>query len=134
MQSSTRSPAEAVAAQGGVTESRPAALPTRIGPVLFIAVGTVVATALAAVHVTQGSAAVGVPELLGILTGGTDDQDAAVLVASRLPRLAAGVLVGVALGVAGLVMQTVSRNLLASPDTLAVNAGSYLAVVAAAAF
>ena len=134
MRSSTRSPAEAVEAQGGVSRPRPAALPTRIGPVLFIAVGTVVATLLAAVHVTQGSAAVGLPELLAVLTGGTDDQDAAVLVASRLPRLAAGVLVGVALGVAGLVMQTVSRNLLASPDTLAVNAGSYLAVVTVAAF
>ena len=87
---------------------------------------------LAAVHVTQGSADVGPLELLAVLTG-ANGQDAAVLVSSRLPRLAAGVLVGVALGVAGLVMQTVSRNLLASPDTLAVNAGSYLAVVTVAA-
>ena len=115
-------------------EPRPSALPARIGPVLFIATGLVVATLLAAVHVTQGSAAVGLPELLAVLTGGTDGQDAAVLVASRLPRLAAGVLVGVALGAAGLIMQSVSRNLLASPDTLAVNAGSYLAVVTVAAF
>ena len=92
------------------------------------------ATLLAAVHVTQGSANVGVGELLGLLTGASDDQAAAVLVASRMPRLVAGVLVGVALGVAGLVMQTVSRNVLASPDTLAVNAGSYLAVVVVAAF
>ncbi|AWB95037.1 ABC transporter permease [Agromyces badenianii] len=106
----------------------------RLGAVLLLAVGLVVATLLAAVHVTQGSASVGIVELLGLLTGGSDDQTAAVLVASRMPRLAAGVLVGVALGVAGLVMQSVSRNVLASPDTLAVNAGSYLAVVAVAAF
>lgn len=106
----------------------------RLGAVLLLAVGLVVATLLAAVHVTQGSASVGLPELLGLLAGGSDDQSAAVLVASRMPRLAAGVLVGIALGVAGLVMQSVSRNVLASPDTLAVNAGSYLAVVAVAAF
>jgi ferric hydroxamate transport system permease protein len=134
MRSSTRSPAEAVTAEGGVIEPRPSGLPARIGPVLFIAVGLVVATLLAAVHLTQGSAAVGLPELVAVLTDGTDGQDAAVLVASRLPRLAAGLLVGVALGAAGLVMQSVSRNLLASPDTLAVNAGSYLAVVTVAAF
>src|SRR5687768_13406419 len=106
----------------------------RLGAILLIALGLVVAALLAAVHVTQGSANVGLPELLGLLLGGSDDQAAAVLVASRMPRLAAGVLVGVALGVAGLVMQSVSRNVLASPDTLAVNAGSYFAVVAVAAF
>ncbi|MDQ0895503.1 iron ABC transporter permease [Agromyces ramosus] len=106
----------------------------RLGAILLIALGVVVATLLAAVHVTQGSANVGVTELIGLLFGGSDDQSAAVLVASRMPRLAAGVLIGVALGVAGLVMQSVTRNVLASPDTLAVNAGSYLAIVAVAAF
>nr|WP_308195652.1 iron ABC transporter permease [Agromyces cavernae] len=114
-------------APGGAT--RP-----RFGAVLLIGLGLVAATLLAGVHVTQGSADVGLAELLGLATGASDDQAAAVLVASRMPRLLAGVLVGVALGVAGLVMQSVSRNLLASPDTLAVNAGSYLAVVGVAAF
>ena len=53
-----------------------------------------------------------------------------VLVASRLPRLLAALVVGVALGVAGAGLQSLARNALASPDTLAVNAGAYLAVVA----
>ncbi|CAM5236919.1 Vitamin B12 import system permease protein BtuC [Streptomyces violaceorubidus] len=51
-----------------------------------------------------------------------------VVVASRLPRMTAGLLVGAVLGMAGAVLQAVSRNVLASPDTLAVNAGSYLAL------
>nr|WP_022888399.1 iron ABC transporter permease [Agromyces italicus] len=106
----------------------------RLGAVLLIALGLVVATLLAAVHVTQGSADVGLPELLSLLTGTGDEQSAAVFLASRVPRMAAGVVVGIALGVAGLVLQSVSRNVLASPDTLAVNAGSYLAVVVVAAF
>lgn len=57
-----------------------------------------------------------------------------MLVGSRLPRLAAGVAVGFALGVAGAIFQSLARNALASPDTLAVTAGSYLTVTAVAAF
>ena len=45
----------------------------------------------------------------------------------------AGVVVGMALGFAGAALQSVARNALASPDTLEVNAGAYLAVVAVAA-
>lgn len=72
-------------------------------------------------HLTQG-------------TSGAIFADPDVLWGSRIPRLAAGVAVGVALGVAGLLMQSLSRNALASPDTLGVTAGSYLAVTAVAAF
>ncbi|WP_150306607.1 iron ABC transporter permease [Planctomonas psychrotolerans] len=90
--------------------------------------------ALSAVHLTQGTAAVGVGDLLALLLGRGTDDAAAVVVASRIPRLAAGLLVGVALGAAGAALQSVSRNILASPDTLAVNAGAHLAIVASAAF
>ena len=89
---------------------------------------------LAAVHVTQGTAAVDAADLWRLATGGGTDQAAAVVVDSRVPRLLAGVLVGVALGMAGAALQSVARNALASPDTLAVNAGAHLAVVAVAAF
>lgn len=85
---------------------------------------------LAAVHLTQGTAQVGVPELWWWLTGAPGmDQTAAILIDSRVPRLLAGVLVGVALGLSGTLLQSVARNPLASPDTLAVNAGAYLMVV-----
>jgi iron complex transport system permease protein len=46
--------------------------------------------------------------------------------------MAAGLLVGAVLGMAGATLQAISRNVLASPDTLAVNAGSYLALGLAA--
>ncbi|WP_320777499.1 iron ABC transporter permease, partial [Streptomyces sp. CRN 30] len=84
------------------------------------------------VDLTQGTAAVGPAEVFKALTGRADPGDASVVVASRLPRAAAGLLVGVALGAAGAALQAVSRNVLASPDTLAVNAGSYLALGLAA--
>ncbi|MFF8833456.1 iron ABC transporter permease [Streptomyces sp. NPDC015131] len=88
---------------------------------------------LAAVDITQGTASVGAPEVWKALTGRADPSDASVVVASRLPRMAAGLLVGALLGVAGAALQAVSRNVLASPDTLAVNAGSYAALGIAAA-
>jgi iron complex transport system permease protein len=84
--------------------------------------------ALAVVDITQGTAAVGPAQVFKALTGQADPADASVVIASRLPRMAAGILVGVVLGIAGAVLQAVSRNVLASPDTLAVNAGSYLAL------
>lgn len=92
----------------------------------------VLIAALAAVHVVQGTAAIGVADLWDWLTGTSSSQTAAVIVDSRLPRLAAGVVVGLSLGVAGAVMQSVARNMLASPDTLAVNSGAYLAVTVGA--
>jgi len=108
--------------------------PIRPGAVALLALGLVLAVVLGAVHLTQGSADVSPLDLLASLTGAQHDQATAIFVASRLPRLAAGVLVGVALGTGGVLLQTVSRNILASPDTLAVNAGAYLAVVAVTVF
>ncbi|MFV2103406.1 iron ABC transporter permease [Micromonospora sp. LOL_024] len=89
--------------------------------------------AVVAVHLTQGTSAVGALELLRLLTGG-DDETTRVLIASRLPRLLAGLTIGVALGFAGGALQSIARNPLASPDTLAVNAGAHLAIVSVAAF
>ncbi|MFD9544112.1 iron ABC transporter permease [Streptomyces sp. NPDC060022] len=125
------------------TEDAPsvgAGRPARRGPLFLLALAALSAVlALAVVHISQGTAPVGLHTLWGALatlwtdTDGTHQADA-VLVASRLPRLAAGLVVGCALGAAGAVLQSVSRNVLASPDTLAVNAGAYFAVVAVAAF
>ena len=53
---------------------------------------------------------------------------------ARLPRVAAGVVAGAALGVSGVLLQAVTRNPLASASTIGVNAGAYLAVVAASIF
>ncbi|MGW4796922.1 iron ABC transporter permease [Nonomuraea sp. NPDC004297] len=92
---------------------------------------------VAAVHVTQGTSSIGALDLLALPFGGgsgNGEEAARVLLASRLPRLLAGVCVGVALGVAGALLQAVARNAMASPDTLAVSSGAHLAVVVAAAF
>lgn len=87
-------------------------------------------------HLTQGTSAVGAADLWRWALGERGDAGADagdVLLGSRVPRLAAGIAVGFALGVAGALLQSLARNALASPDTLAVTGGAYLAVTAVAA-
>ncbi|MFG2211597.1 FecCD family ABC transporter permease [Streptomyces sp. NPDC048638] len=52
----------------------------------------------------------------------------------RLPRTLLGVIVGAALGLAGTVMQALTRNPLADPGVLGINAGASAAVVSAISF
>ena len=89
-------------------------------------------------HLTQGTSGVGMLDLARLTGGAREDVGGVpvsdILTGSRLPRLFAGVAVGFALGVAGALLQSISRNTLASPDTLAVTAGSYFALTAVAAF
>ncbi|WP_434740352.1 iron ABC transporter permease [Micromonospora sp. SH-82] len=120
-------------------QPEPAARPAPVGRVsaprvvgVFV-LAVVTLLVVAAVHLTQGTSSVGALDLLRLITG-SDDEAARILVASRLPRLLAGLAVGLALGCAGAALQSVARNPLASPDTLAVNAGAHLAIVSVAAF
>ncbi|WP_431866749.1 iron ABC transporter permease [Microbacterium paraoxydans] len=99
-------------------EGRTPGVWTGVGVLVALAV---VLVAVACWHLTQG-------------TSGAVFADADVLWGSRVPRLAASVAVGIALGVAGMLLQSLARNALASPDTLGVTAGAYLAVTALAAF
>ena len=88
-------------------------------------------------HLTQGTSGIGAGDLVDLLLGrgpGSGSSSAYdVLLDSRLPRALAGVLVGVALGAAGALFQSLARNALASPDTLAVNAGAFFAATLVAA-
>jgi iron complex transport system permease protein len=59
------------------------------------------------------------------------DTDHLVVRELRLPRTIVGLLVGTALGLGGAVMQAVTRNPLADPGILGVNAGAAFAVVLA---
>ncbi|GAA1322536.1 siderophore ABC transporter permease CdtC [Brachybacterium rhamnosum] len=121
----------------------PGAMPGRTGVaglaggVLTLALLALAVAAVGLWHLTQGTSGIGVGDLLRHLLGadrpGTGPAIGEILTASRVPRLLAGVVVGIALGVAGALLQSVSRNALASPDTLAVTAGSYFAICLVAA-
>lgn len=81
--------------------------------------------ALAAGSLLLGYRGIGAGVIWQALTA-YDPMDPAqvALVGVRLPRLLAGLIAGGALGVAGMVMQAVTRNPLADPGLLGVNAGA----------
>ena len=55
--------------------------------------------------------------------------DCVIVRDARLPRTLAGLLAGISLGLAGALMQSLTRNPLADPGILGVNAGAGFAVV-----
>ncbi len=65
--------------------------------------------------------------LFGVESG--DDAYGFIVNVLRLPRALVAVLVGVALAVSGVVLQGLTRNDLASPDIVGINAGAGLAAV-----
>ncbi|WFE98165.1 iron chelate uptake ABC transporter family permease subunit [Micromonospora sp. WMMD987] len=64
---------------------------------------------------------------------GTASPEHAVVQQMRLPRTLLGLLAGAALGVAGALMQALTRNPLADPGLLGINAGASAAVATATA-
>ncbi len=96
------------------------------GLTAFVVVGLVVIVLLAIFSLSLGAGTWA--DVWRALTSG-DADTTAVLVRRRLPRAVLAILVGAALGVAGVLMQAVTRNPLADPGILGINAGAYAAVV-----
>jgi iron complex transport system permease protein len=85
----------------------------------------------AALSLALGARSVPLSTVADALFGHARGRDALVVTGLRLPRTVIGLAVGAALGVAGAVAQAVTRNPLASPTTLGINAGAGFAVVVA---
>ena len=72
-----------------------------------------------------GSVNVGFKDILAALTGKDTVSNTAVIIRMvRLPRVIAGLLAGSGLAVAGIILQEVMNNSLASPNTIGVNSGA----------
>ena len=127
----TRSPAT-LAERGRATTARPA-LGRRA--VLLMVAAVTVTLAASVLGLGLGAHPVAPATSVEALTSFDPSQDDhLVIVASRLPRIVLGVLVGAALGIAGALMQSLTRNPLADPGILGVNAGAALLVVIGIAF
>ncbi|PRX96817.1 FecCD family ABC transporter permease [Allonocardiopsis opalescens] len=108
--------------------------PAGAGRVALLVGGLVLlAAALAAVSVLSvcfGARSVPFATVVDALTAyDPADTDQTVVRSLRVPRTLVGVLAGVALGLAGTVMQGVTRNPLADPGILGINAGAALLIV-----
>ncbi|WP_373356599.1 FecCD family ABC transporter permease [Pseudoroseicyclus sp. CXY001] len=88
---------------------------------------------LCALSVAIGTRSVSLAEIWGGLTGATETIGEAA-VSKRLPRTLLAALAGAGLGLSGAVLQGVTRNPLADPGILGVNAGAALAVTLGLAF
>jgi iron complex transport system permease protein len=98
---------------------------------LSIAATLMVALALASLAL--GSAELDLRTVVAAFTAFDGSNGHLIVLELRLPRTLVGVAVGAALALAGAVMQGVTRNPLADPGILGINAGASLAVVIAIA-
>jgi iron complex transport system permease protein len=92
--------------------------------VVCAALGLVVIV-LALVALATGSYQLSVGQVTSALTGGETGLVHDIVVEWRLPRVAATVVFGAALGVGGAMFQSLTRNPLASPDVIGFTSGSY---------
>ncbi|MED1856390.1 Fe(3+)-hydroxamate ABC transporter permease FhuB [Brevibacillus reuszeri] len=98
-------------------------------PLWMLLGGLVVLSILTFVSLTQGMADISLRSVVQAIIAPQDIADHQLIRGVRLPRTVMGLLAGAALAVSGALMQTVTRNPLASETTLGVNAGAYLFVV-----
>jgi iron complex transport system permease protein len=93
--------------------------------IVFAAMAVVVAL----VSLSVGTTKLPVGDVVRVLLGGGDGGTQLIVRELRLPRVATGLLVGIAFAVSGALLQTLSRNPLASPDIIGVNSGASAAAV-----
>ncbi|AKT30521.1 iron ABC transporter permease [Pseudomonas syringae pv. actinidiae] len=94
---------------------------------LSVAVALTVLVALGSLAV--GKVNLSPATLMSVLTGHADASLVFIVEQLRMPRLALAALVGAALAVSGLILQSIIRNPLASPDLLGITSGASAAAV-----
>lgn len=118
------------------SSARPA---LRVGPVstvlrprmiLIVAVLIALALALLCLDVAVGESHLPLGRVLDVLTGGGTKAQRFIVLQSRLPRALTALVVGLALGLAGAVTQSILHNPLAAPDMLGITSGASLGAVA----
>lgn len=102
-------------------------------PVALSILGLALATGGVFSLATGGRTDVGLPALLTVFGSG-DDIPTTVMREIRLPRMFAAAFLGVNLGLAGLILQAITRNPLAAPSILGINQGAALGLTLALIF
>lgn len=108
-----------------MTMSAPVQRPSLIAP-LFALLGLMVLVFLAAVFL--GVADLPATDVAAVMAGHGSDQAKSIILDIRLPRIVTGILAGIHFAVAGLLLQTITRNPLADPSIMGISQGATLAV------
>jgi iron complex transport system permease protein len=114
-----------LAAPPDVRARRTTRRPLLVGGVLAL---LALLVAVAALSIAVGARTIPLEGVWSALVSPTGSDDDVVVRALRLPRTALGLVVGLALGVAGALAQGHTRNPLADPGLLGVSAGAAFAV------
>lgn len=93
--------------------------------ILFIAI---------ALSITYGTKSVGLSHIWDAILGRNTDVYEVNIVQTRIPRTIFGIIAGASLSISGVLMQSITRNPIADPSILGVNAGASLFIVAGIAF
>jgi iron complex transport system permease protein len=92
---------------------------------VVVGVLTVIAIAIALYSLASGSYHLSLAKVVGALTGSEEGFVYTVVVEWRLPRVILAGLFGIALGLAGAIFQSLTRNPLGSPDVIGFDTGAY---------
>ncbi|GAB3620806.1 iron ABC transporter permease [Glutamicibacter endophyticus] len=104
----------------------------RRAPLIWWAAALVMLGALMALSCAVGSASIGLTESLRAITNfDASDTNHLLVHELRIPRTFLALMVGAGLGLAGALMQSITRNPLAEPGLLGVNSGAAFAVAIA---
>lgn len=114
--------------------SHPAGGSLRIRRVLGLVAAIIALILVIAASLAIGARDMPLSEVLGAFFAPTGSDDQLVVLELRLPRTVLGILVGMGLGLAGGLIQALTRNPLADPGILGVNAGASLAITIGVAF
>ncbi|GAA4587562.1 iron chelate uptake ABC transporter family permease subunit [Planotetraspora phitsanulokensis] len=104
-------------------------------PVLLVVVLTALLVLLCLLSIALGALSIPIDEVVRALFGHPESTRVENVIWSvRIPRTALGLAAGAALGLAGALMQALTRNPLADPGVLGVSAGAAFAIVVSIAF
>ncbi len=95
--------------------------------VLLVLVAIILGLAL--LSLMLGNKFYGLGDVISVLSGNDIEGATFAIMKIRLPRMLAGLFVGMAFGVAGCIFQTILRNPLASPDIIGVSTGCSVGAV-----
>ncbi len=96
---------------------------------VVVAVGLALIALTSLTSVLVGVQSLPAGDVLDALRGMPVSQESAAIVASRVDRTVIGLVVGAAIALSGVVLQGLTRNPIAEPGILGLNAGAALAVV-----
>ena len=97
--------------------------------IVFASVGIFAVAMLLLIDILIGMSDIGIKEIIDSIISYSGSKQDLIIRTVRLPRVLLCILIGASMAISGLIMQNLTRNLLASPQVLGINSGATLAVV-----